>query len=62
MVNPVRVIVLSMVGACAGMAAGVILVGLWGAFAGIPYILNHPGPNNNPVIAIRTRGGRNMAI
>ena len=32
MVNPVRVIVLSMVGACAGLAAGVILVGLWGAF------------------------------
>ena len=41
-----------MVGACAGMAAGVILVGLWGAFAGIPYILNHPGPNNNPVIMV----------
>ncbi|SIO66276.1 Leucine Rich repeat-containing protein [Singulisphaera sp. GP187] len=47
--KPVQVIFQSLVGACAGMTAGVILIGILGALTGIPYILSHAGPKNDPV-------------
>jgi hypothetical protein len=31
------------------MTAGVILVGIWGGLTGIPFILSHAGPKNDPV-------------
>jgi hypothetical protein len=55
MVKPDRVIFQSLVGACAGMTAGVIVVGLWGGLTGIPFILSHAGPKNEPVLKLMRR-------
>jgi hypothetical protein len=50
MVKPSRVLFQSLVGACVGMTAGVIVVGVWGGLSGIPFILSHAGPKNDPVM------------
>jgi hypothetical protein len=49
MINPRRVVLGGLIGACAGMTAGVILVGVWGGLTSIPHIVGHSGPNNHPV-------------
>ena len=49
MIKPHRVVLGMVVGTCAGMTAGVMLIGIGGGLAGIPWILRHSGPNINPV-------------
>src|SRR4051812_814242 len=49
MVRPARVLYQSLVGACVGMTAGVLLVGIGGALSTIPFILAQAGPKNDPI-------------
>ncbi len=44
----IRIVFHALVGACAGAAAGIIIVALVAAISSIPYIVTHSGPKNDP--------------